>query len=140
MKLIAVTGMAVAPKERLVTQLVQQHTAKGETVTLLDNGDRRLRLDAVPTVRLPAGCVCCSLASQLLRAARSAQTDVIVLLVSALADPATLAYIISMLSATGWAVTTVAFVDEPTRARFPHLAEQLTLHADYTLDESGMTR
>lgn len=134
MKLIVLTGTAVAAKTRLATELAAALMADGYSLTVLDNNDRPLRLERVVTIRLPPGCACCSVAGPLLRAMRSVTTDMALLPVSAQANPETLALLLSRLSGTDWTVVTLAIGDEPTRQRLPYLANNLSRYADAVLD------
>jgi hypothetical protein len=80
--LLVLVGLPVAPKATLAATLAHALHADGRTVTLLDNSDRRLRLD-FPTVRLPAGCVCCTVAGRLFPAVAQVTTDMALLVASA---------------------------------------------------------
>lgn len=134
MKLIVLTGTAVAAKARLTTELAAALLADGYSLTVLDNNDRPLRLDTLATIRLPPGCACCSVAGPLLRAMRSVTTDMVLLPVSAQANPETLDLLLRRLPGTDWTVVTLAIVDEPTRQRLPYLAASLSHYADAVLD------
>ncbi len=134
MKLIVLTGTAVAAKTRLTTELATALMADGYSLAVLDNNDRPLRLDTPATIRLPPGCACCSVAGPLLRAMRSMTTDMVLLPVSAQANPETLDLLLSRLPGSDWTVVTLAIVDEPTRQRLPYLAASLSHYADAVLD------
>jgi hypothetical protein len=132
--LLVLVGMPVAPKATLAATLAHTLHAAGRTVTLLDNSDRPLRL-AFPTVRLPAGCVCCTVAGRLFPAVAQVTTDTALLVVSAQAQPELLARVLDSLRRPTRAITTIALLDQQTRARFPHLADQYLLMADLVLSE-----
>jgi G3E family GTPase len=132
--LLVLVGMPVAPKATLAATLAHALHAAGRTVTLLDNSDRRLR-QAFPTVRLPAGCVCCTVAGRLFPAVAQVTTDTALLVVSAQAQPELLARVLDSLRSTTRTITIIALLDQQTRARFPYLADQYLLMADVVLSE-----
>jgi G3E family GTPase len=132
--LLVLVGLPVAPKATLAATLAHALHAAGRTVTLLDNSDRRLRLD-FPTVRLPAGCVCCTVAGRLFPAVARVTTDIALLVASAQAQPELLARVLDSLRSTTRTITIIALLDQHTRTRFPHLADQYLLMADVVLCE-----
>lgn len=132
--LLVLVGLPVGHKATLAATLAHALHAAGRTVTLLDNSDRPLRL-AFPTVRLPAGCVCCTLAGRLFPVVAQVTTDTALLVVSAQAQPELLARVLDSLRSPTRTITTIALLDQQTRARFPHLADQYLLMADVVLAE-----
>jgi len=132
--LLVLVGLPVGAKATLAATLAHALHAAGRTVTLLDNSDRPMRL-AFPTVRLPAGCVCCSVAGRLFPAVAQVTSDTALLVVSAQAQPELLARVLDSLRRPTRIITTVALLDQHTRARFPHLADQYRLMADLVLSE-----
>lgn len=132
--LLVLVGLTVGAKATLATTLTHALHAAGRTVTLLDNSDRPLRL-AFPTMRLPAGCACCTLAGRLFPAVARITTDTALLVVSAQAQPELLARVLDSLRGPTCTITTIALLDQHTRARFPHLAEQYLMMADVVLSE-----
>jgi len=132
--LLVLVGLPVAPKATLAATLAHALQAAGCTVTLLDNSDRPLRL-AFPTVRLPAGCVCCTVAGRLFPAVAQVTTDTALLVASAQAQPELLARVLDSLRSTARTITIIALLDQHTRARFPYLADQYLLMADVVLCE-----
>ncbi|KAB8145633.1 GTP-binding protein [Chloroflexia bacterium SDU3-3] len=105
----------------------------GRTVEVLDNADRPLPDLGAPVVRLRGGCVCCGIASELLRAIRAARADVALLVAPAAADPELLATLLDGMRVAGRAVLSVALLDASTALRLPHLDAKLRLHADVAL-------
>jgi hypothetical protein len=132
--LLVLVGLPVGAKATLAATLAHALHAAGRRVTLLDNSDRPLR-QSFPTVRLPAGCVCCTVAGRLFPAIAQVSTDTALLVVSAQAQPELLARVLDSLRGPTRTITTIALLDEQTRARFPHLADQYLLIADVVLSE-----
>jgi G3E family GTPase len=132
--LLVLVGMPVAPKATLAATLAHTLQEAGRTVTLLDNSDRPLRL-GFPTVRLPAGCVCCTVAGRLFPAVAQVTTDTALLVVSAQAQPELLARVLDSLRSTTRTITIIALLDQQTYTRFPYLADQYLLMADVVLSE-----
>jgi hypothetical protein len=132
--LLVLVGLPVAPKATLAATLAQALHAAGHTVTLLDNSDRPLRLE-FPTVRLPGGCVCCTVAGRLFPAVAQVTTDTALLVVSAQAQPELLDRVLDSLRRPTRTITIIALLDQHTRARFPYLADQYLLMADVVLSE-----
>lgn len=132
--LLVLVGMSVAPKTTLAATLAHMLQEAGRPVTLLDNGDRPLRL-GFPTVRLPAGCVCCTVAGRLFPAIAQVTTDTALLVVSAQAQPELLDRVLDSLRRPTRTITTIALLDQQTRTRFPYLADQYLLMADVVLSE-----
>jgi G3E family GTPase len=132
--LLVLVGLPVGPKAALAATLAQAQHAAGHTVTLLDNSDRPLRL-AFPTVRLPAGCVCCTVAGRLFPAVAQVTTDTALLVASAQAQPELLARVLDSLRSTTRTITIIALLDQQTYTRFPYLADQYLLMADIVLSE-----
>jgi G3E family GTPase len=132
--LLVLVGLPVSPKATLAATLAHTLQEAGRTVTLLDNSDRPLRL-AFPTVRLPAGCVCCTVAGRLFPAVAQVTTDIALLVASAQAQPELLARVLDSLRSTTRTITIIALLDQHTRARFPYLADQYLLMADVVLSE-----
>ncbi|NJP04730.1 MAG: hypothetical protein HC837_03395 [Chloroflexaceae bacterium] len=133
-QLVVVVGLPVAPKATVAATLSRTLHAAGRTVTLLDNSDRPLRL-VLPTVRLPAGCVCCTLAGRLFSAVTQITTDTALLVASAQAQPELLARVLDNLRSPTRTITTIALLDQHTHACFPYLAEQYLFLADVVLSE-----
>lgn len=133
MKLIALTGLAAAAKSRLAVELAHAVTAAGVPLTLLDNHDRPIHLDGRPTIRLPPGCACCSVAEALLSAVRRVETGLALLVVSAQAHPEALALVLDRLRGPDWTIITLALIDERTRTRLPHVADRLGQYADWII-------
>lgn len=132
--LLVLVGLPVGPKATLAATLAHTLHAAGRTVTLLDNSDRRLRL-AFPTVRLPAGCVCCTVAGRLFPAVAQVTTDTALLVASAQAQPELLGRVLDSLRRPTRTITIIALLDQQTYTRFPYLADQYLLMADVVLCE-----
>jgi len=132
--LLVLVGLPVGAKATLAATLAHALHAAGRTVTLLDNSDRPMQM-SFPTVRLPAGCVCCTVAGRLFPAVAQVITDTALLVVSAQAQPELLARVLDSLRGPTRTITTIALLDQHTRARFPHLADQYRLMADLVLSE-----
>jgi G3E family GTPase len=132
--LLVLVGLPVAPKATLAATLANALHAEGRTITLLDNSDRPLR-QAFPTVRLPAGCVCCTVAGRLFPAVAQVTTNMALLVVSAQAQPELLARVLDSLRRPTCTITIIALLDQQTYTRFPYLAEQYLLMADIVLSE-----
>lgn len=140
MKLIVLTGLAAAAKTRLAVELAHAVTAAGVPLTLLDNHDRPIHLDGIPTIRLSPGCACCSVAGAVLRAVRRVETGLALLVVSAQAHPEALAVVLDRLRGPDLTVTTLALIDEQTRTRLPYVAGRLGQYADWIIaDEWNIT-
>lgn len=136
MKLIVLTGLAVTARARLALELARTLTARGERLTLLDNCERPIRLEGVPTVRLAPGCACCGIAAALFQAVQRAETNLLLLVVSAQANPEALDRVVTRLGGPDRQVVTIALVDAYTRMHLPYLADCLDRYADYSVDET----
>jgi G3E family GTPase len=132
--LLVLVGLPVGPKATLAATLAHTLHAAGRTVTLLDNNDRLLRL-GFPTVRLPAGCVCCTVAGRLFPVVAQVTTDIALLVASAQAQPELLGRVLDSLRNSIRTITIIALLDQQTYTRFPYLADQYLLMADVVLCE-----
>jgi len=135
MRLIAITGMRHDAKVRLIQSLIASINLQDASLTLLDNGDEPLKLDAITRQRLAGGCVCCSLAAALIPIVWRLETDYALLLVSASADPETLARLLDSWQGTQVEVRTLALIDAYTHAHFPYLAQRLGFYATHPCHE-----
>lgn len=136
--LLVLVGLPVGAKATLAVTLAHALPAAGRTVTLLDNGDTPVPPDTLPPVkriRLPGGCVCCTVAGRLFPAVARVTTDTALLVVSALAQPELLARVLDALRTPTCTITIIALLDQHTRVRFPYLADQYLLMADVVLSE-----
>lgn len=134
--LLVLWGMPVRAKAALAATLAHALHTSGRTVTLLDNGDVPVPAAALPPVvrvRLPAGCVCCTLAGRLIPAVAQVHTAAALLVVSAHAQPDLLARVLATLRRPTCAITTVALLDPHTATHFPHLAAHYRLLSEVVL-------
>jgi hypothetical protein len=149
MRLIAIAGQQSRAKRACAHDLIAALTAQGATVTLLDNSDDLLTLDALSAaaetgafaqVRLRGGCICCTLAARLIPTVWRVTTEYTVLVTSSLADPEVLAHTLAQVQgpradATAVAVTSVALIDQHTQAQYPYLAHKFAQHLAHALYE-----
>lgn len=135
MRLFAITGLCQDMKGALAQTLIERIFQRGNTLTLLDNGDDPQQWEAVSRQRLVGGCVCCSLASALIPVVWKLQTDYGVLVTSSSADPELLARLLNSFAGTHIHTVTFALVDDRTRNTIPYLARKLTFYARYALYE-----
>lgn len=135
MQLIAITGMLHQPKATFTQALIEALFVETDRLVLIDNGDIPLSLDSVTRRRLAGGCVCCSLAAALIPLVWRLDADYALLLVSAAADPETLAFMLDSLRGVRMQITTIALIDALTQDRYPHLVHKLVFYNDLVLYE-----
>lgn len=129
MELIAVTGVSAVAKQQASHHLLTHFNNQGLRVALLDNNDLPLgKLPFVPTIRLAGGCVCCSLAGQLIAALGRIEADRVILPVSMQADPEALQWVLHGLS-----VPTYTLNWDGPSASTPYLTQRLAAFADLNI-------
>lgn len=137
MYVLTLTGPAPAAKAQLAEHLSAAFLAAGHTLTVLDNGERPLNLAGhlagVPILRLPPGCVCCTLAGPLLSLVTQLTTTAALLLAATQADPESLSQVLASLHTSGHQVLTVAVLDQPPETTLTHLATRTVAYADVTV-------
>jgi hypothetical protein len=135
MRLIAITGMRQDAKSQLAHLLIEKLLAQTASLTVLDNGEAPLKLDALTSRRLAGGCVCCSLAEAVIPLVWRMQTDYGLLLVSSSADSHTLSLVLDSLQGTRIEIITIALIDDGIRSRFPYTAQKLAFYATHAFYE-----
>jgi hypothetical protein len=130
-----ITGMLSTPKNQLAQYFAAHLQQAGQMLTLLDNNDAPLLLADVPRQRLVGGCVCCSLAGNLIPLISRTTTPYGILTVSAQADSEALDRVLHSLRNAQRRMTAIALLDAHTQTHAPYLAAKLTLYAQYTLRE-----
>ncbi len=136
--LVVLWGVPVRAKAELAATLAHALHTSGRSVTLLDNGDVPVPSTGLPPVvrvRLPAGCVCCTLAGRLIPAVAQVGTAAALLVVSAHAQPELLTRVLATLRHPARTITTTALLDQHTSTRFPYLAAQYRLLSDIVQTE-----
>jgi len=108
---------------------------RGKRLALLDNSDAPLALAGVRRQRLTGGCVCCSLAPELISHLGRLDADYALLPVSAMADPGALASILDSLRSERIQITTVSLIDNLTQIRNPYLTRKLESYSDIQVHE-----
>lgn len=130
MRLIVITGLLHPPKVALTQALIQRLSTRTDRIVLIDNGDEPLMLNEVSRQRLTGGCVCCSLAAPLIPLVWRLQADEALLVVSGMADPEVLSFLLSSLRGARVQITTIALIDSLTQTRHPYLAQKLAFYSD----------
>jgi hypothetical protein len=138
MKLLALAGLDHQWKEAVTVQLARALQAAGRSVAVLDNGDQPLRFDGVPHLRLAGGCVCCTLAARLAPALQRFDADVVLLPVSAAAQPGMLRQMLDLLRGPHLDVALLGLLRQADAQHHPYFAAQLSLHVDATLSDCGL--
>lgn len=130
MQLIALTGLSAVAKQRASLYLLTHFKGQGLSVALLDNNDLPLgKAGSFPMLRLAGGCVCCSLAAQLITTLGRIDAERIILPVSMQADPAALRHVLGGLGIPA----TILNWDEPSSSAV-YLKQRLATFADLNID------
>jgi hypothetical protein len=126
MQLIALTGLSAVAKQRASLHLLTHFGTQGWRVALLDNNDLPLGTAySFQTIRLARGCVCCSLARQLITTIGRIDAERIILPVSMQADPAALRQVLDSLGVPAYILNW-----NVSNLPIPYLKERLAAFAD----------
>jgi hypothetical protein len=133
MNLVAIAGLAPEGKARLSLHLARHWAGRTESCLIVDNNDQALDVAARQLAaykRLAGGCVCCSLAGQLIPLVGGLQAQHLIMPVSMQAEPEALRMLLDQL---GLPYRLVAYVEPQHSDRAAYLLGRLQHFADLSL-------
>lgn len=134
MNVVAIAGVATQAKMEYTLQLAEHLVEQDQTVTMLDNGDVPMRAAELPSKRLRGGCVCCTIAPELIKQMGTLTTDWALIIVTASADALQLRHTLSRLEHQGHHVTVAAILDPHIKPSY--LSDQIVAVADVAVNST----
>ena len=134
MNVVAIAGVATQAKIEYTLQLAEHLLEKCQTVTILDNGDVPMRIAELTSKRLRGGCVCCTIAPELIKQMGTLTTDWALIIVTASADALQLRHTLSRLEYQGHQVTVAAILDPGIKPSY--LSDQIVAVADVAVNRA----